>query len=162
MMTTKQKNSMASYRMSLIRHRRRTFLLYKETGMQKWARMLVKFGKAFVAIAKRLLVITEHPEDGPGIAKTWHIQNRQHHTQTDYILARKRFRLGVNTARTQSFPRADIGSDHDLLMMTFHLRIKTVSKPKHTRLKFDLEKLKYHNVLKNFQAIIGTPHYHEQ
>ena len=26
---------MASYRMSLIRHRRRTFLLYKETGMQK-------------------------------------------------------------------------------------------------------------------------------
>ena len=37
------------------------------------------------------------------------------------------------------------GSDHDLLMMTFHLRLKRISKPKHTRLKFDLE----------FQAIIG-------
>ena len=34
--------------MSLIRHRRRTFLLYKETEMQKWAGMLVKTGKAFV------------------------------------------------------------------------------------------------------------------
>ena len=26
----------------------RTFLLYKETGMQKWVGMLVKTGKAFV------------------------------------------------------------------------------------------------------------------
>ena len=36
------------YRMSLIRHRRRAFLLCKETGMQKWAGMLVENGKAFV------------------------------------------------------------------------------------------------------------------
>ena len=34
--------------MSFIRHRRRTFLLYKETGMQKSAGMLVETGKAFV------------------------------------------------------------------------------------------------------------------
>ena len=34
--------------MSLIRHQRKTFLVYKETGMQKWARMLVETGKAFV------------------------------------------------------------------------------------------------------------------
>ena len=39
---------MTSYRTLLIRHRRRTFLLYKETGMQEWAGMLVKTGKAFV------------------------------------------------------------------------------------------------------------------
>ena len=39
---------MTSYRMSLIRHRRKTFLLYKKTGMQKWAGMLVEAGKAFV------------------------------------------------------------------------------------------------------------------
>ena len=39
---------MTSYGMSLIRHRRRTFLLYKETGMQKSAGMLVETGKAFV------------------------------------------------------------------------------------------------------------------
>ena len=40
-------------------------------------------------------------------------------------------------------------------MMTFHLRLKRISKPKHTRLKFDLEKLKNPNVLEAFQAMIG-------
>ena len=79
----------------------------------------------------------------------------QHHIQIDYILAKKCFQSGVNIARTQSFPGADIGSDHDLLMMTFRLRLKKISKAKHTRLKFDLEKLKDLNVLETFQAMIG-------
>ena len=39
--------------------------------------------------------------------------------------------------------------------MTFHLRLKRISKPKHTRLKSDLEKLKDPNVLETFQAVIG-------
>ena len=52
---------------------------------------------------------------------TWHSPNEQHHNQIDYIFVRKRFRSGVNIARTRSFPGADIGSDHDLLVMTFHL-----------------------------------------
>ena len=78
--------------MSLIRHRRRTFLLYKQTGMQKWAGMLVETGKAFVdpsAMTKQmredsefwsllaltilcwrtLLVIIERLEDEPCIAQ---------------------------------------------------------------------------------------------
>ena len=42
-----------------------------------------------------------------------------------------------------------------MLMMTFCLHLKKISKPKHTRLKFDLEKLKDPNVLETFQAIIG-------
>ena len=40
-------------------------------------------------------------------------------------------------------------------MMTFHFHLKRISKPKHTRLKFDLEKLKDPNVLEGFQAMIG-------
>ena len=40
-------------------------------------------------------------------------------------------------------------------MMTFRLHLKKISKPKHTRLKFDLEKLKDPNVLETFQAMIG-------
>ena len=39
---------MSSYRTSLITHRRKTFLLYKVTGMQKWVWVLVETGKAFV------------------------------------------------------------------------------------------------------------------
>ena len=78
--------------MSLIRHLKRTFLLCKKPGMQKWARMLMKTGKAFAdpsAITTQIredsdfwslppltilcwrthLVITTHLEDGPGIAQ---------------------------------------------------------------------------------------------
>ena len=40
-------------------------------------------------------------------------------------------------------------------MMTFHLHLKRISKPKHKRLKFDIEKLKDPNVLEIFQAMIG-------
>ena len=59
---------------------------------------------------------------------TWQSPNGQHHNQIDYILVKRRFRLGVSSARTQSFPGTDIGSDHDLLMMTFRLRLKKNSK----------------------------------
>ena len=50
---------------------------------------------------------------------TWHSRDGKHHNQVDYILVKNRFRLGVNIHRTRSFPGADIGSDHDLVMMTF-------------------------------------------
>ena len=70
---------------------------------------------------------------------TWHSPNGQHHNQIDYILVRKRFRSGVNSARTRSFPEADIGSDHDLLMMIFRIRLKKISKPKHIRLSLTLK-----------------------
>ena len=42
-----------------------------------------------------------------------------------------------------------------MLMMTFRHRLKKISKPKHTRLNFDLEKLKDPNGLETFQAMIG-------
>ena len=81
---------------------------------------------------------------------TWHSPNGQLHNQIDYILVRKRFRLGVNSARTRSFLGADIGSDHDFLK-----KKKKNSKPKQTRLEFDLERLKDPSVLDTFQAMIG-------
>ena len=42
-----------------------------------------------------------------------------------------------------------------MLMMTFRLHLKKIGKPKHTRLKFDLKKLKDPNLLESFQAMIG-------
>ena len=39
--------------------------------------------------------------------------------------------------------------------MTFHLHLKRISKRKHTRLKFDFEKLKDPSALETFQATIG-------
>ena len=58
---------------------------------------------------------------------TWHSPNHEHHNQIDYIMIRKRFRSSVNFPQTRSFPAADIGSDHDLVMMTFRLRLLLLS-----------------------------------
>ena len=66
----------------------------------------------------------------------------------------------MSSARTRGFPGADIGSDYDLLMMTFHLHMKRISKPKHTRLEFDLEKLKDPNVFETFQAMVDRKFAH--
>ena len=54
---------------------------------------------------------------------------------------KKRFRSGVNIHRTRSFPGADIGSDHDLVMMTFQVRLKKVRKPNQPRLRFGLNNI---------------------
>ena len=54
-----------------------------------------------------------------------------------------------------SFPRANIGSDHDLVMMTFRIRLKKARKPNLPRLRFDLEKLRDPNAACTFQATIG-------
>ena len=62
--------------------------------------------------------------------------------QIYYILVKKRFRSGVNSHRTRSFPGADIGSDYDLVMMTFQVRLEMARKPRQQRLRFDLEKLR--------------------
>ena len=85
---------------------------------------------------------------------TWHSPDGKHHNQIDYILVKRRFHTGVNIARTRSFPGADIGSDHDLLMTSFHIRLKRISKPKPT-IKFDIEKLKDPDVAEAFKAMIG-------
>ena len=85
---------------------------------------------------------------------TWPSPNGQHINQIDYVLVRKCFRSEVNIARTWSFPEADTGSGHDVLMMTYQLHLKRIYKPKPTRLKFDLKKLRDPNGLETFQAII--------
>ena len=135
--------------------------------------MVVKTGKAFVGSSAMMTQIREDSDfwSLPSFTNlcwwtflghhktsrrgTWHGPNGQHHNQIDYILVRNRFQSGVNSARTGSFPGADTGSDHNLLIITLHLPLKRISKPKHTRLKFDLEKLKDSKVLETFQAMRG-------
>lgn len=40
-------------------------------------------------------------------------------------LAPQHFKSSINKARTRTFPVADIGSDHDLVMMTFSLKLNS-------------------------------------
>ncbi|XP_069992393.1 uncharacterized protein [Penaeus vannamei] len=86
---------------------------------------------------------------------TWHSPDGQTKNQIDYIIVKKRFKTGGNINRTRSFPGADIGSDHNLVIMTFKLHLKRIKKQGCTRIKFDLEKLKDPDVAEIFQATIG-------
>ena len=59
---------------------------------------------------------------------TWHSPSGEHHNQIDYIMVKRRFQSSVKIGKTRTFPGADIGSDHDLVMMTFCLHLKRVKK----------------------------------
>ncbi|XP_055877093.1 uncharacterized protein LOC129924650 [Biomphalaria glabrata] len=86
---------------------------------------------------------------------TWRSSNGEHHNQIDYIMVQQRFKTSINTAKTRSFPGADIGSDHDLVMMTLKVHLKKVTKQGPTRIKLDLDKLKDPQVAAIFEAQVG-------
>ena len=54
---------------------------------------------------------------------TWHAPNGSNH-QIDYIMVQNRFKSGISRAKTRSFPGADVGSDHDLVIMNFKVKLK--------------------------------------
>ena len=53
---------------------------------------------------------------------TWTSPNGQHQNQTDYILCSQRWRSSIQSAKTR--PGADCGSDHELLIVKFRLKLK--------------------------------------
>ena len=74
--------------------------------------------------------------------KTLHtdITRGQHRNQIDYILCSQRGRSSIQSTKTR--PRADCGSDHELLIAKFRLKLKEVGKT--TRpFKYDLNQIPY-------------------
>ena len=65
----------------------------------------------------------------------WHSPNREHHNQIYYIMIRKLFRSNLIFPQTRTFRAVDIGSDHDLVMMTFRLRLKRDQQQTSKRIK---------------------------
>ena len=57
---------------------------------------------------------------------TWTSPDGQHRNQIDYILCSQRWRSSIELAKTT--PRADNGSDHELLIAKFRLKLKKVAK----------------------------------
>ena len=69
---------------------------------------------------------------------TWTSPNGQHRNQIDYLLCSQRWRSSIQSAKTR--PGADCGSDHDLLIAKFRLKLKKVGKT--TRLfMYDLNQI---------------------
>ena len=71
---------------------------------------------------------------------TWTSPDSQYRNQTDYILCSQRWRSTIQSAKTR--PRTDCGSDHQLLIAKFRLKLKKVGKI--TRpFRYDLNQIPY-------------------
>ena len=57
---------------------------------------------------------------------TWISPDGQHQNQIDYILCSQRWRSSIQSAKTT--PGVDCGSDHELLIAKFRLKLKKVGK----------------------------------
>ena len=71
---------------------------------------------------------------------TWTSPDGQHRNQIDYILCSQRWRRSIQSIKTR--PGADFGSDHELLIAKFRLKMKKVGKT--TRpFRYDLNQIPY-------------------
>ena len=66
--------------------------------------------------------------------------DRQHQNQTDYILCSQRCRNSIQS--TKARPGADCGSDHELLITKFKLKLKKVGKTGRP-FRYDLNQIRY-------------------
>ena len=70
----------------------------------------------------------------------WTSPDGQHRNQIDYILSSQRWRSSIQSTITR--PGADCGSDHELLISKFRLKLKKVGKT--TRpFRYDLNQISY-------------------
>ena len=69
---------------------------------------------------------------------TWTSPDGQHRNQIDYILCSQRWRSSIQSAKTR--PGANCGSDHELLIAKFRLKLKKVGKTTRS-LRYDLNKI---------------------
>ena len=71
---------------------------------------------------------------------TWTSPDGQHQNQTDYILCSHRWRSSIQSTKTR--PGADCGSDHELLITKFRLKLKKVGKTARP-FSYDLNQIPY-------------------
>ena len=71
---------------------------------------------------------------------TWTSPDDQHRNEIDYILCRQKWRSSIQSTKTRL--AADCGSDHELLIAKFSLKLKKVGKT--TRpFRYDLKQIPY-------------------
>ena len=71
---------------------------------------------------------------------TWTSPDGQHRNQIDYFLCSQRWRSSIQSAKTS--PGADCGSDHELLIAKFRLKLKKVGKTARP-FRYDLNQIPY-------------------
>src|SRR5574341_931204 len=87
-----------------------------------------------------LVIANTHFQQHKRRLYTWISPDGQHQNQIDYVLCSQRWRSSIQSAKTR--PGADCGSDHELLMAKFRLKLKNMRKT--TRpFRCDLNKVPY-------------------
>ena len=71
---------------------------------------------------------------------TWTLPDGQHQNQTDCILCSQKWRSSIQSAKTR--PGADCGSDHELLIAKFRLKLKRAGETT-IPFKYDLNQIPY-------------------
>ena len=71
---------------------------------------------------------------------TWTSPDGQHRNQIDYIVCSQRWRSSIQSTKTR--PGADCGSDHELLITKFRLKLKKVGKTTRS-FRYDLNQIPY-------------------
>ena len=71
---------------------------------------------------------------------TWTSPDGQHQNQIDYILCSQRWRISIQSAKTRL--GTDCGSDHELLIAKFRLKLKKVGKTVRP-FRYDLNQIPY-------------------
>ena len=127
-----------------------------KVGSQKIAGVTGKFGLGVQNEARQgltescqenaLVIADTHPlPTAQETTHTWTSPNGQYRNQIDYILCSRRWRSSSQSAKTR--PGADCGSDHELLIAKFRLKLKKVGKI--TRpCRYDLNQILYDYTVK--------------
>ena len=105
----------------------------------------MKQGKGYQSSAKRTLVIANTLfQQHKRRLYTWTSPDGQYRNQTDYILCGQRWRSSIQSAKIR--PGADCGSDHELFIAKFRLKLKKVEKT--TRpFTYDLNQIPYDYIM---------------
>ena len=97
--------------------------------------------KANRVLPENALVITNTLfQQQKGRLYTWTSRDGQYQNKTDYILCSQRWRSSIQSAKSR--PGADCGSDHELLIDKFGLKLKKVGKTIRP-FRYDLNQIPY-------------------
>jgi len=79
---------------------------------------------------------------------TWESPDQRTHNKIDYILVSRKLMGSVTNSR--SFPSADVGSDHQLVMANIKLKLRANKPPTRTK-KIDIDKLKADSIRLDYE-----------
>ena len=83
---------------------------------------------------------------------TWHAPNGRTDNQIDYILTPQRFKSSIITTSTRTYPGANIGSDHDLVLCNLKLKLCIRKRAITNRIRFDLDKLENATIVNDYKV----------